>query len=281
MPQIFQYHLKGLSRSVFAGKHASQWFSDGQLFKRYAPLTANADPRRIDIHASLLDPFEQYQIRTYQQHSLIDVYLIADLSASLRFIGERSKPELLQQLLLSIAYSALAVGDYFAFIGCGQQLEPRWFLPASRHSGRIEAFAQQLRAESPASANCDSLVQIRPFLSKRRSLLFLLSDFHLPLSTLPALLHGLKQHHVVPLVLWDKREYEQLPQWGLVTYQDMESRAMRSLWMRPRLRQTIHAAYQQRQQQLQNSFRALGYEPLFFSDAPLVEQLNDYFYRNR
>jgi uncharacterized protein (DUF58 family) len=281
MPQIFQYRLKGLSRSVFAGKHASQWFSDGQLFKRYTPLTANADPRRIDLLASLLDPFEQYQIRTYQQHSLIDVYLIADLSASFRFIGERSKPELLQQLLLSIAYSALTVGDYFAFIGCGQHLEQRWFLPANRHSGRIETFAQQLSTDSPASPNCASLAQIRPFLSKRRSLIFLLSDFHLPLSTLPALLYALKQHHVVPLVLWDKQEYQQLPQWGLVTYQDMESAATRTLWMRPRLRQKIYAAYQQRRQQLQNSLRALGYEPLFFSDAPLVEQLNDYFYRTR
>lgn len=281
MNPVFQYRLAGLSRSVFAGKHASQWVSSGQLFKRHVPFTANSDPRRIDVRASVLDPFEHYQVRSYQQHSLLDVTLIADLSASFSFSGECAKRECLQQLLLTIAYSALAVGDYFAFIGCGRQLEHRWLLPANRHSGRIEAFATQLR-NAPASPDFASLAQVAPYLSKRRSLVFLLSDFHVALSSLPPLLHALKHHDVVPLVLWDVQEYEQLPAWGLVTYQDMETASTRTLFMRPALQQQMRTAYQQRRQQLQNSLRALGYEPLFLNTRPFVEQLNDYFrQRNR
>lgn len=281
MHQVFQYHLKGLSCSVFAGKHASQWLGSGQLFKRQAPFTANADPRRIDVRVSVLDPFEQYQVRTYQQHSLLDVVLIGDLSASFSFNGERAKREVLQDLLLSIAYSALATGDYFAFIGCGQQLEHRWILPANRHSGCIEAFAKQLRY-APDSPDFSSIAHIAPYLSKRRSLVFILSDFHLALSRLPPLLHVLKHHDVVPLVLWDKQEYEQLPAWGLMTFQDMENATPRMLFMRPALREKIQIIYAQRRQQLQNSLRALGYEPLFLTNQPVVEQLNNYFrQRNR
>jgi uncharacterized protein (DUF58 family) len=281
MSQIFQYRLAGLSGSVFAGKHASQWLGSGQLFKRHAPFTANADPRRIDVRASVLDPFEHYQVRTYQQHSLLDVTLIADLSASFSFNGEQAKREVLQDLLLSIAYSALAVGDYFSFIGCGQHLEHRWILPANRHSGRIETFAKQLR-HAPDSPDFSSMAHIAPYLSKRRSLVFVLSDFHLRLSRLPSLLYALKHHDVVPLVLWDKHEFEQLPAWGLMTFQDMENGDTRTLFMRPALRQKIHTAYQQRRQQLQNSLRALGYEPLFLTNQLVVEQLNHYFrQRNR
>lgn len=276
MTQTFQYRLKGLSRSVFVGKHPSQWMSNGQLFKRYAPFSANADPRRIDVRASVLDPFEQYQVRTYQQHSLLDVYLIADFSASFQFVGERSKPQLLQQLLLSIAYSALSAGDYFAFIGCGTIVDARWFLPANRHSGRIEAFCKQLQT-APASPSISSLSNIAPYLSKRRSLIFLLSDFHVDLATLPKLLHSFKHHDVVPLVLWDKQEYEQFPSWGLMTYQDMETNTTRTLFMRPALREKLLSAYQQRRKNVQNSLRALGYEPLFLTSAPFAEQLNDYF----
>ena len=277
MNPVFQYRLAGLSRSVFAGKHASQWISNGQLFKRHTPFTANSDPRRIDVRASVLDPFEHYQVRTYQQHSLLDVTLIADLSASFSFDGERAKRECLQQLLLTIAYSALAAGDYFAFIGCGQRLEHRWLLPANRHSGRIEAFATQLR-HAPDSPDFASLAHVAPYLSKRRSLVFLLSDFHVALSSLPPLLHALKHHDVVPLVLWDTQEYEQLPAWGLVSYQDMETATTRTLFMRPALQQQMRTAYQQRRQQLQNSLRALGYEPLFLNTRPVAEQLNDSFH---
>jgi hypothetical protein len=278
MSQIFQYRLKGLSRSVFVGKHPSQWASHGQLFKRYAPFTANADPRRIDMRASVLDPFEQYQIRTYQQHSLLDVYLIADFSASFRFIGKRSKPQLLQQLLMLIAYSALSVGDYFAFLGCGEQLDTKWFLPANRDIGRVENFKQKL-TKLTFSRNCNSLSSCSAYLSKKRSLIFLLSDFHVDLQTLPQLLSPMKQHDVVPLVLWDEQEYQQLPSWGLVTYQDMETFTTRTLFMRPSLNEKIRLAYQQRRMDLQNSFRALGYEPLFLTSEPLIKQLNHYFHQ--
>ncbi len=280
MTQIFRYRQKGASSSVFVGKHASQRVSNGQLFKRYAPLTANSDPRRIDLKASVLDPFEQYQIRTYQQHSLLDVYLLADFSTSFRFVGQDSKPQILEELFLSIAYSALAVGDYFAFIGIGQKFDKRYFLPANRHSGRIESFRKNLH-ETPNNTGLDSLLEIAPYLSKRRSLIFLLSDFHVELSALPKLLHSLKHHDVVPIVLWDKKEYEQLPSWGLVTFQDMETRTTRTLFMRPKLRANIENAYQKRRQNLQNSLRALGYEPLFLTPAPLTQQLNDYFRQQR
>lgn len=280
MSQIFQYRLKGMSSSVFVGKHASQSVNNGQLFKRYAPLTANSDPRRIDLKASVLDPFEQYQIRTYQQHSLLDVYLLADFSNSFRFVGENSKPQILEELFLSIAYSALAVGDYFAFIGIGQKFDKRYFLPANRHSGRIESFRKNLH-ETPVNTGLNSLLEIAPYLSKRRSLIFLLSDFHVELSALPKLLHSLKNHDVVPMILWDENEYQKLPAWGLVSFQDMETQSIRTLFMRPKLRANIENAYQKRRQNLQNSLRALGYEPLFLTSAPLTQQLNDYFRQQR
>jgi uncharacterized protein (DUF58 family) len=276
MSQIFQYRLKGASSSVFVGKHASQSVNNGQLFKRFAPLTANSNPRRIDLKASVLDPFEQYQIRTYQQHSVLDVYLLADFSNSFRFVGSRSKQQILEELFLSIAYSALAVGDYFAFIGIGQKFDKRYFLPANRHSGRIESFRKRLNSRVE-NTSINGLLEIAPYLSKRRSLVFLLSDFHVELSTLPKLLHSLKHHDVVPMILWDENEYQKLPALGFVSFQDMETKTVRTLFMRPTLREKIENAYQKRRQNLQNSLRALGCEPLFLTTAPLTQQLNDYF----
>ena len=242
----------------------------GQLFKRHKPLIASLGPRRIDLCASVLDPFFGYRVRVYQQQSTVKVYLIADMSASM---GYADKQQTLIQFLLTAANSALGYGDKFGFIGCTERIEHRWLIPACQHLGRVSALIKQLERLT-FTGKATGIQNAAAFLPAERSLVFLLSDCHFPLPQLRAVLDSLQGHDVIPLVLWNQVEYAALPNWGLISFQDMESHATRTLFMRPALRQKIIAAYQQRQHDLKHIFRAFGSEPLFITERYSTQTIN-------
>jgi len=271
--EFFQYRPTRLVHSMFPGAHPGQMVSSGQLFKRHEPLIARPDPRRIDLRSSVLDPFSSYKVRVQQQHSVLDVYLLADLSASMAFAGKR---QVIVDFLLSAAGSALDYGDNFGFVGCGQQIRDDSFLPASRHMGRIRGLAEQLQKQAFDNSS-ESLLQTHNVLPAHRALIFLLSDFHFDLDWINRIMPALNRHDVVPLVLWDAAEYAGLPDWGLVDFQDMENRARRTLLMRPGLKLKIAEAFKRRKQSLQHRFRAFGAEPLFIEGAFKAAQLTVYF----
>jgi len=274
-PEIFQYRLAMPGTRVYPGAHAGRRVSSGPLFKRHEPLIAYPDPRRIDLRASVLDLFGQYRVRVYQQHSQVDVLLLADMSASMT--GDKpDKQRVFVDCLASIAESAFSYGDSFSFIACGATVEPRYVLMQCKQRGAIPALISRLQTARFAPQN-PRWQNALPYLPTSPSLLFLLSDFHFDLNTLKSLLHRLQQHDVVPLVLWQRSEYRNLPEWGLASFQDSENRSTRTLFMRPALRRKIEQLFGQRRRQLQIFFRSFGSEPLFLDDSYNAAQLQHYF----
>lgn len=270
MTETLFYRLPWQSSSVYPGAHPGQMICAGQLFKRHEPLIASPDPRRIDLRASVLDPFSSYRVRAYQQQSSVNVYLLADMSASMGYVD---KQQTLIRFLLTAAHSAFGYGDKFGFIGCTERIEHRWLLPVGQHLGRVSALAKQLEGLS-FTGSANGLQNAAAFLPAERSLVFLLSDCHFPLPQLCAVLGSLQAHDVIPLVLWTQHEYADLPNWGLISFQDMENHATRTLFMRPALRQKIIAAYRQRQSDLKHIFRAFGCEPLFITERYSTQSIN-------
>lgn len=269
--QSFHYRLTRPGHSLFPGAHPGQMVGNGQLFKRHEPLLASPDPRRIDLRASLLDPFNSYRVRVFQQHSKLTVYVIADLSASMR-----DKLPALADFVLSAAQSALEFGDSFGFIGCGPVLAQRWLLPAGPAMQPVRELVSRMLAYQ-AQGGADSLAQVAPLLPARRALLFLVSDCHFSTAALRQILQPLTAHAVVPLVLRDEAESVELPEWGLVRFKDSETGGGKTLWMRPSLKQRIAQAFEQRQNQLRQTFRCFGMEPLFVTGAYRAERMDRYF----
>lgn len=266
------YRLPWQTSSVYPGAHPGQMVGAGQLFKRHEPLIASPDPRRIDLRATLLDPFAGYRVRVYQQLSMVNVYLIADLSASMDYAQKKLT---LIQILLAITYSASNYGDKFGFIGCTETTEQQWLLSSGHQLGLVKSLAKQIEA-TRFTGTSTGLLQATPYLPASRSLVFLLSDCHFPLPQLGQVLESLQGHDVIPLILWNRDEYTHLPEWGLMSFQDMENNQTRTLFMRPALRRKIISAYQQRQHDLKHRFRAFGIEPLFITEAYSTRDINCY-----
>ena len=72
------------------------------IFDRLVSLVENPDPRRLDIRASLRDPFEQWRVREFRQKAAIPVMAILDLSASMSFNGEEKNILSLKDFLNSL-----------------------------------------------------------------------------------------------------------------------------------------------------------------------------------
>ena len=275
-PNIF-YYRKQAQQGVFPGAHPGKIVGSGQLFKHHTPLIASPDPRHIDLRASVLDPFGQFLVKTFQQQSRLDVFLLADLSASMKYQGQHNKQQVLVDCLLSVAQSAHATGDRFGFVGCGQTIDPRLLIsPANLQYGRVAVLAKVLKKAS-FKGQAASLLQAFKYLPSRSSLVFLLSDFYMPMQVIQQQMERLNQHTVVPLVLWDQKESADLPQWGIVKFADMEQGKTRTLFMRPVLHQKIRKAFEQRKRQLRQCFRAFGCEPLFMDNGYRAESVSQYF----
>lgn len=275
----FHYRIGWRSPSARPGHHRSNQFGGGHEFSGHAPLVNNPDPRNLDVRATLHDPFGQLMVRTYRQRSTVPVYVVADLSASLGFRGVADKMALLSAFTASAAYSAYRTGDPFGFIGCDETVRSELSLPLRWHKAAAPELSQRLNAFVPRGKSADGLQQAALHLGKQRALVFLLSDFHFPLERTAELLGGLIRHDVVPVVLWDRAEYQNLPHWGLVYVEDPETGQRRRLLMRPALRKKFLTAFAQRRVDLIELCRNYGREPFFLMDRFDAEALTEYFLR--
>jgi uncharacterized protein (DUF58 family) len=260
------------------GHHPSRQQGGGLHFQHHVPLADAPDPRRFDVRASLRDPFERIQVRVYRQTSAIPVWVVADLSASMAYTGACAKSAVIADLVAGLGYSAWRTGDRFGFVGCDERVLDDLLLPATMNRAAAAELAARLRDFVPGGSSAAGLAAAAEVLGARRSLVFLVSDFHLPLELLDRVLLTLAFHDVVPVVLWDRREYAELPRFGLARVHDAESGASRLLFMRPSLRHRIAAAYAARRERLAAVFRRHGRLPLYLERGFEADEVTHYFF---
>lgn len=277
--QEFHYRIGWRARGRYPGHHRASAGGGGFEFHSHAPLLAVADPRRLDIRASLRDPFGQWVARVHHQRSSVPFYVLADLSASMGFRGHLTKLEVLADLVAAAGYSAARTGDAFGFVGADERVREELLLPATRARGAGLELARRLRAFAPLGAGAVGLLDAPRYLGRARALVLLVSDFHLPLELVHALRDRLVRHDVVPVVLWDPLE----PQGpgtgaGLVRLRDRESGAVRTLLLRASLRARLAEVYAGRRRALRHAWRGFGREPLFLEGPFRADALTRHFF---
>jgi hypothetical protein len=113
-------------------------------------------------------------------------------------------------------------------------------------------------------------------LPARACLVFLISDFHMPLSQIRELLAGLSGHCVIPVVIWD--EGEKIPSApGIARLIDAEEGGERLLLIRSGLRERLAQNLNQRKERLGEEFRQQGYRPLILDRGFSAATINRYF----
>ncbi len=275
----FHYRIGWRARGHLPGAHRALQAGAGFEFAGNRNLADGGDPRRLDIRASLRDPFERWQVRVFNQRSAVPVMLLADLSASMAVHGRFDKWQTVQRFAQALAWSVGRNGDLFGFVGCDDQVREDLFIPPTQRRSALIDLDQRLTAARPhARQRADGLLQASHWLPQRRALVFLLSDFHFPLATSEALFDSLRMHDVVPVVLWDPVETHVPRGRGLLRLQDSETGRHRLVWLRPALRAQWLAAIEQRRHDLCQLCEGRGRSPLILEGAFDADRITHYFH---
>ncbi len=263
MIRELHYRVAGAATGLLPGAHRSRSGAAGFEFRGHAALQDAPDARRLDLHASLRDPFGNWRVRLHSERKSIPVAVVADLSASMGFEGAQRKLDVLADFTESLAWSAWRSGDSFGFVGCDETVRGEFTQPQTRTRGAGILLAQRLRALQPEGRNANALMQAHRHLPRRRGLVFLVSDFHLDLGAIDTVLDSLAPHDVVPVLLWQPAEFTLSAAHGLAQVREPESGAVRWLWWRPALRERWQAAHDARRDELLALFRRRRLAPLF------------------
>ena len=275
----FDYHISWRSRGRHAGSHSSTQRGMGMEFRGHTTLLSYPDPRRIDIRQTIRDPLEQVYVRIFNQKSATPVFVIADLSGSMSFGGKQSKIALTSQIASSVAMSATHNSDPFGFIGFDDVVREDWLCTQSSRPHQALEMAVHLESYEPSNVGSSALKDVGSYLPRERSLVFLISDFHMPLNELENALALLMQHCVVPIVLWDSAEYKTLPEFGITSVTDCESGEKRTLFLRKDMRANIIASFEARREAIVALFMKYDMPPFFVEGDFDADALTEYFYQ--
>lgn len=271
---IFHYRLPERIRSVYVGAHKGQQQGMGMEFQTHAQLWRLPEPERIDIRASLCNPWQELMVRVYRQNASIPVVAVADLSASL---GDGAKLEWIAKFTRALGYSVAKTGDRFGFIGCDENILPDFFHPPIKTNGAAFAVSRRLKKYIPSGQNSQALLQVNAHLP-RSSLIFLLSDFYFNHDLLDKVLASLARHYVVPVVLSEFQDLFITRRYGIGYLKDAETGQLRFVIWRPALRRQLELRKKRHLQQVMATCLQHGVKPLIINKQFSAGQLTEYFF---
>lgn len=264
-PADILYRPRGHFRSNHVGAHVSSEVGGFGVFRDQAPFLRYPDARRIDLRATLRDPFGETHVRRFEQRSAIDVYALVDLSASMSFVGAVDRFAVACDICAALAFSATRIGDRFGVLAGGEILRERVLLPATRFRSVALGAVDRLREERPDGASAESLKSAARRLGAGRKLVLLISDFRWPPQLVQSVFDALAPHDVLPVALLDSVELDP-PRWGLLELRDPETTRRRMLVMRPALRQKWIDAESKRRERLIHFAAGRVRRPIFVED---------------
>ena len=256
--------------SVFKGR--------GSEFEELREYTPGDDIRTIDwkVTARAGRPF----VRQYIEERELTVIVAVDLSASLRSgSGALNKDAMARAAAASIMYATIGNNDRAGLLLFSDRVDS-WTRP-KKGQGHAVFLEERLRRARPEGHGTDlrgALIRLG-IVAKRRSLLFILSDFMAPDFERPLRALALR-HDVIPIVFRDPLD-DTLPAAGLVTIRDLETGEARLVdFDHPRVRAHYEAAALRRLEERWRVFTTLGLKPLeIMGGGDPVQALIQYFMR--
>lgn len=205
---------------VVAGRYHSVFKGRGMEFVEVREYTPGDDIRAIDwnVTARTGTPY----VKTFIEERELTVLLMVDLSGSMQFGSTgRLKSEVAAELCALLAFSAIKNNDRIGLLVFTDEVE--LLIPPRKgvdHGLRIirEILAFQARGKG---SNLETATAKAIKLLKRKSVIFLISDFWAPNMRRPLSLLN-RKHDLIAMILRDPREWE-IPPCGIMPIQDAET----------------------------------------------------------
>jgi len=221
-----EIHTARLANDQLAGSYHSVFKGRGMAFSEVRQYQPGDDVRFIDwnVSARMQDTY----VKVFTEEREMTVMLLVDLSASERFgaVG-RPKLETIAEVAALLAFSAIKNNDRVGLIMFTDRVER--FVPPKKGKGHVMRVIAEILNAKPDGKGTDlrSALEMLGHMLKRRSVVFLLSDFIQPPGLRAAsyekpLRLAAARHDLIPIEIADRRE-EELPDLGLVLCEDLET----------------------------------------------------------
>jgi uncharacterized protein (DUF58 family) len=256
------YALRWRVAGVIPGSHPGSDNGQSGRFRQIVPFDRSPDPRRIDLRATLRDPFERLHVRQFEQRASAQVIMLVDASASMAFGLRVSNYALAVALASAVAKAAHEIHDAVGLAVCGDAIELDY--PVRRADPQV--LVAGLASIRPHARSSLGLLEAAERLVGRRKLVFVVSDFAFPLDAMTALLDALSAHDVVPVQVGEPVE-RLLPPWGLAELVELESRRRRMVLLRPSLHARWRRQEAERNARIESLCLARGRRPFVLRGA--------------
>ena len=273
-----EIRTRRLVEEVFAGQSESVFKGRGMEFAEVRPYLPGDEVRDIDWNVTARSgaPF----VKRFTEERELTVMLAVDVSGSLEFGSAAvSKRELVAELAALLAFSALQNADKVGLVLFSDRLE--LYVPPRKGRTQILRIVRELLTHGIEGrgtswpAGLDFLNRV----ARRRSVVFLLSDFLTPIDTKLFRVTA-RRHDLVALWVEDPRELE-LPAVGRILLEDLESG--RTRWVNtndPRTRESYRAARADAKSRTQRALASAHADAVPLSTArsylpPLLRFFND------
>jgi uncharacterized protein (DUF58 family) len=264
-------------QELFSGSYHAVFKGRGIEFSEVREYVPGDDVRSIDwnVTARMDRPF----IKQYHEERERSVVFLVDRSGSTRFgSGARSVAQVAAETTALLALSAASNQDKVGLLLFSDRLE-QWVPPRKGRSHVLRIVREVLFHQSVGTGTriADALERASRTV-RRRSLIFLISDFLQDTGYESALSIAARKHEVIPVVLIDPRA-EDLPPIGIVETSDLETGARRIIDASdPKIRSAFASQVRARRETRQAIFRRVAVEGVELRmDADIVPPLLAYF----
>ena len=273
-----EIRTRRLVEEVFAGQSESVFKGRGMEFAEVRPYLPGDEVRDIDWNVTARSgaPF----VKRFTEERELTVLLAVDVSGSLEFGSTtQSKRELVAELAALLAFSALKNADRVGLLLFSDRLE--LFVPPRKGRTQVLRIVRELLTHGieGRGTSWSSGLDFMNRVLRRRSVVFLLSDFLAPIDARLFRVTS-RRHDLVALWVEDPREAA-LPAVGRVLVEDLESGKTRWLDTNDaKTRESYRAARADAKSRTQRALAAAHCDSVPLSTAgsylpPLLRFFND------
>ena len=261
---------------LLAGSWHSAFKGQGIEFEEVRPYQVGDDVHSIDWNVTARSdrPF----VKLFREEREMSVMLLVDLSLSQNFgSSTQSKRELVGELGATLAMSAIKNNDRVGLTLFTSDVEKS--IPPSKGPTHVLRLIRELLYCEPmgTGTNLRRALEHLNRTSKRRSVVFLISDFQ-DSGFESVLKVARRRHDIIPVVVSDPRETE-IPDVGLVRLQDAETGEVVMLDTASRKNRDLYQQLGSQQAEKRDAaLRRLEMEPIHLvTGEDLVRPLRRYF----
>ncbi len=244
---------RGLSQNIFAGEYHSAFKGRGMAFSEVREYQFGDDIRDIDWNVTAR--FHKPYVKVFEEERELTVMLMIDVSGSLDF-GTRGqlKRDMTTEIAATLAFSAIQNNDKIGVVFFSDRIEK--YIPPKKGRKHILYIIREMLDFKPESKKTDitNAIEFMTRVQKRRSTVFILSDFYNKNSFQQQLQIAGRKHDLMAIQVYDPLAKE-LPDAGLIKVEDAETgREMIIDTSSKKLRATHAKAWRERQQMLRDDF---------------------------